>query len=162
MRETLALAESVNGDVDVITLTLQYNLGELLNMTDRFDESLRISLDSLVLMESALGKSHLVTLLTHDNMAVSLAGLARFKEALTLFTETLPDIETAFGQFNPYYLLVLGHQIDALVSSGDVVTAIGTLKQMIVIQRDVFGESSQEVQQSEKQLQALLTKINYQ
>ena len=139
---------------------LQYNLGELLNNTGRFTESMALSQAALPVMQAALGDDHLVTLLTQDNMAVSLNGLNQYQAARALHESVLAGLVKGFGQDNPNYLLVKGHQVDGLADAGDLSGAITALQEMLVVQTTLLGDDHVDVQASKAKLQQLLTGEN--
>ncbi len=160
MRTAYQNANEKMGNDHIETLKLAYNLGELLNNTSRYEESLLISDESLPVALEGLGERHLITLLLQDNIAVSHMGLNQVTLGLPVWENALAGLVAQFGRNNPYFILVKGHQVDGLIQAGQDQSAVLAQKALIQAQIDFLGQDHAEVARAETKLQQMLEAID--
>ncbi|NBB91884.1 MAG: tetratricopeptide repeat protein [Gammaproteobacteria bacterium] len=114
IRESIGRAAELWSPEHVNVLKLEYNLAELLNQQERFEEAREHASTTLEKKRRALGETHVFTLLTMDNLAVALGGLGRGREAIDLQERALGELRSRLGPEHPFALLVERHRAASL------------------------------------------------
>ena len=155
IRETWQLADNELGKSHHRTLTLEYNLAELLNKDGRPKEALQWAKGTLEKSSSALGEHHLITLMTKDNIAVSYRLLGQNNDALAIYDDLLASLIQIIPASSPPALLVQSHYIEALLKAGKTNAALKQLKSRLNTLQQKHPADHPEIQLTEQQIQSL-------
>lgn len=155
MREALADAQVVLGNLHSNTLILEYNLAELLNNRSDFDSAQEWAIGTIERKTQTFGAEHPFTWLSKDNLAISLAGLQRFDEALDLHLQVVAGIKNAVGESHPFHLLVLRHHADTAMAANLTDTSRELLQQLLALQQSGLGEDHEDTRLTAQQLSRL-------
>ncbi|MFV0543616.1 MAG: protein kinase domain-containing protein [Marinicella pacifica] len=155
IRDTWKLAQKELGPDHQRTLTLEYNLAELLNKDGRPKAALQWAQKTLEKSSSALGEYHLVTLMTKDNIAVSYRLLGQNKDALAIYDDLLASLIKIIPGNSPPALLVQSHYIEALLKAGKTNAALKQLKSRLKTLQQNNAADHPEIILTEQQIQRL-------
>jgi len=155
MRDSWQLAIKELGKNHHRTLTLEYNLAELLNNDGRPDEARQWAIKTIEKATSSLGSGHIITLLSQDNLAVSLRLLGHNEAALPIHTEVLAGLEKILPAASAPALLAQAHYIDALLAANQTTAAREQLTNRLQTLVQKHPADHPELQSTQQQLQAL-------
>ncbi len=93
---------------------LSYNLTELLNIREHFDEALPLAERTTAVMREVLGEDHPFVWLSESNRAQSLAGLGQGEEALALHETASAALTESMGLDHQFSLTARRQALESL------------------------------------------------
>ncbi|MEM1287362.1 MAG: tetratricopeptide repeat protein [Pseudomonadota bacterium] len=160
LREAVAIDERVFGQDHPTTSVAYNNLGLLLTDTDRLAEAEELFRRALEIDEKFYGTEHPTTSIAYNNLALWLLGAGRSADAEPIFRKALAIDQRILGDDHPYTSIAYYNLALSLIDQGRDAEAEPLLRRSVQINRKVLGSSHSSTQTAERELNALLSRLN--